>query len=604
VTVSSQIAVAAPVGSTISAVLGTPALAGVLVQATGTVASKGTGWFTLSDGTKTVKAYCVDAIPTSAMVTANGCVGAETSGTTVAPVLRVGAGTDVVTYTPPVPPPPPPPPTPKVGYSVWTRTNLAKVLRTDAAQTLQTPTIRAAKNEHEGFQIVLRGGTAQVSSVAIAAHDLTSTAGSIPVSAVTVLMPTYINLPALGKDYPDALPPYQKPFNLAAGQTQPIWVDVFVPKTAPAGDYNSTITITDASGAKLDVPFVLHVYNFTLPDTHKCATAFGLWPSYIADKHGVASGSAAYQQLHKKYYEMLLAHGISSFYEAPLYPWPDAIFTDEGAKYLTDPRMTSFWIYPYVSNPTMAKQILDRMRQLGVYDKHYFYQVDEPSTQASYQTFFQQANAMHGVDPNAQMMVPYWINPTWTTQTAGQVMTGYCDIWCPMTDLWARDPSLTSFLNSRRTAGEKIWNYVATGPGSPYCNFTINYSSLELRMWLWQTYQYNTNGIVYWCANYWGDVSDPWTNPNTVSQTNAYGGGTIMYPGNKVGIDGPVGSIRMELIRDGLEDYDYLSLLEQKIGRTAVLPYVQKLSQSWTTYTKDTTLFDTVRDEIGRTIEN
>ena len=44
---------------------------------------------------------------------------------------------------------------------------------------------------------------------------------------------------------------------------------------------------------------------------------------------------------------------------------------------------------------------------------------------------------------------------------------------------------------------------------------------------------------------------------------------------------------------------------EQKIGREAVLPYVQRLAKSWTDYTRDPALFESVpgNGEIARRIE-
>jgi hypothetical protein len=88
-----------------------------------------------------------------------------------------------------------------------------------------------------------------------------------------------------------------------------------------------------------------------------------------------------------------------------------------------------------------------------------------------------------------------------------------------------------------------------------------------------------------------------WINPNL------YGDGSLLYPGKKVGIDGPVSSIRLECIRDGIEDYSYLWLLEQKAGRDAVLPYVRKLTTEWKDFTRDPALFKAVREEIAAQIE-
>ena len=57
--------------------------------------------------------------------------------------------------------------------------------------------------------------------------------------------------------------------------------------------------------------------------------------------------------------------------------------------------------------------------------------------------------------------------------------------------------------------------------------------------------------VTYWKEN-------PWTNPMTYPNGN--GDGSLVYPGS----DGPVNSIRWELVRDGTEDYDMLTLLRRR----------------------------------------
>jgi len=50
---------------------------------------------------------------------------------------------------------------------------------------------------------------------------------------------------------------------------------------------------------------------------------------------------------------------------------------------------------------------------------------------------------------------------------------------------------------------------------------------------------------------------------NTKWQQN--GNGSLYYPG----ADGPVPSIRLEVLRDGIDDYDYLTLLQQATEQAA-----------------------------------
>jgi len=96
-------------------------------------------------------------------------------------------------------------------------------------------------------------------------------------------------------------------------------------------------------------------------------------------------------------------------------------------------------------------------------------------------------------------------------------------------------------------------------------------------------------------------ASDPWTDMATVKNINKdlYGDGLLLYPGKKVGLDGPVSTIRLELLREGLEDYEYLVLLEKKLGRPAVEKFVSTLVTSPTEWSHDTATWAKVRENIG-----
>lgn len=45
------------------------------------------------------------------------------------------------------------------------------------------------------------------------------------------------------------------------------------------------------------------------------------------------------------------------------------------------------------------------------------------------------------------------------------------------------------------------------------------------------------------------------------------------------GVDGPIASIRLHNVRDGIEDHGYLALLRKKSGNAAVQALVAKVSQ-------------------------
>jgi hypothetical protein len=150
------------------------------------------------------------------------------------------------------------------------------------------------------------------------------------------------------------------------------------------------------------------------------------------------------------------------------------------------------------------------------------------------------------------------------------------------------DPGVVSELSAR---GRQFWSYLCTGPKAPWVTLFIDHPAVNLRLWLWMSYKFGLKGILVWEAMYWtsGNVfpedrpQNPWADP--MSYTSGYGtaygeikywgngDGRFIYPPNRnVGVDktrylcGPVNSVRWEMLREGLEDYEYLWLLERAVG--------------------------------------
>jgi hypothetical protein len=71
--------------------------------------------------------------------------------------------------------------------------------------------------------------------------------------------------------------------------------------------------------------------------------------------------------------------------------------------------------------------------------------------------------------------------------------------------------------------------------------------------------------LLYWETAHWEEVNDPWVDPATY----AHWGYTynceesLFYPGKveEVGCDGPVASMRLKWLREGIEDYEYIEKL-------------------------------------------
>jgi hypothetical protein len=132
----------------------------------------------------------------------------------------------------------------------------------------------------------------------------------------------------------------------------------------------------------------------------------------------------------------------------------------------------------------------------------------------------------------------------------------------------------------------------------------IDDPAVSNRVMPWLAWKYRIGGELYFATNESYGRTDPW------SDTYLYGGngdGTLFYPGRPKQIGGtkdiPIDSIRLKLIREGLEDYEYLVLLEKAAGREAAERQVDQVVQNVYTYNGDPRILTGSRLEAGNEIE-
>ncbi len=86
----------------------------------------------------------------------------------------------------------------------------------------------------------------------------------------------------------------------------------------------------------------------------------------------------------------------------------------------------------------------------------------------------------------------------------------------------------------------------------------------------WVAWKYKMQGELYYSMDEAYGEKDPWTD---IRLFGGNGDGTLFYPGLPARIGGhtdiPIESIRLKLIREGMEDYEYLALLAKLKGQNA-----------------------------------
>ncbi|MBR2321685.1 MAG: DUF4091 domain-containing protein [Clostridia bacterium] len=122
--------------------------------------------------------------------------------------------------------------------------------------------------------------------------------------------------------------------------------------------------------------------------------------------------------------------------------------------------------------------------------------------------------------------------------------------------------------------GDRWW-YGCVQPKAPYPTYHIDDTWLSARVLSWMQAEYNVVGNLYWATDLYarydpskGYLSiDEYYEGVATRLNGANGEGFLFYPGKKYGINGPLGSMRLEAIRDGMEEYEILYEIKQRFAK-------------------------------------
>ena len=156
--------------------------------------------------------------------------------------------------------------------------------------------------------------------------------------------------------------------------------------------------------------------------------------------------------------------------------------------------------------------------------------------------------------------------------------------------------------------GYGVWTYLSYTPGAPYTSLVVNHSGLSQRVLFWQQYQRGIPGFIYWSTTAWNIFLkvDPWEDLHTglydESNRPVYGDGILFYPGQSIG-DTPTVSMRMKIMRDGIDDIELLMFAAKTLGNKWVNDKVNSISSSLTSIEATEDVFAQIRIEIGSALE-
>jgi hypothetical protein len=222
--------------------------------------------------------------------------------------------------------------------------------------------------------------------------------------------------------------------------------------------------------------------------------------------------------------------------------------------------------------------VQDHLEEMGWLGKEYVYWFDEPNTE-NYPFVREGMEIIHRSAPRITRFI--------TEHQPGPDIMDVTEISC--TVIGQLDPEIMKDLVAQ---GREFWSYVCCCPKAPYLSLFIDHDAINMRMWLWLSYKFKMKGILVWSANYWNSrtaspenyLQNPWEDPMSytvgyglpLGKQNGWGNGDgrFFYPPNRNTndhsrkfLEEPVPCLRLENIRDGIEDYEYLILLEEMVKR-------------------------------------
>jgi hypothetical protein len=518
--------------------------------------------------------------------------------------------------------------------------------------------LEAAANEYESAQFAIRSRLAlRGISIGLGSLRNAATGAFIPATELKARFVAFVPVTRnttearCGKhrDIPPSELLRQAPFDcpdpllesptidLGANKAQPVWITAHVPKGTAPGIYSGEIQVRTPSGEQ-GLPIELLVYPFELSDERHFYLTNWFEISHIARAHKVELLSEEYWQILARYAEDLAEHHQNVIYTpwrlVHVYRESDGslsfdygdfdrfvqTFIDAGtaerieiqhvahhgergragreillSKVRPVDRQTGERV-ALDGNEGMAALLKDlhrHLREKGWLDRAIIHVADEPS--------FHNVNEWKAISKFVHEHFP----GVKTIDAIGA--TGYedsLDIMVPLTrDLhtWFDD------FKTAQSAGTELWFYTCCSPWGKYANRFLDYHLSKTRILHWMNYFTGTEGFLHWGLTY------GWDDPFGPAPRYPPGDSHIIYPGE----EGPMSSVRWEMLREGLEDYEYLWLLEAKTKKLLVqlgvgpekFP-VDALSQeicgrlvrSLTDYVTDPETFYQVRRELAAEI--
>ncbi|MCP5120378.1 MAG: DUF4091 domain-containing protein [bacterium] len=528
----------------------------------------------------------------------------------------------------------------------WPVDPLIKVFPDDPAGTNQADgdTWRIARNGHATVQIVVRSAV-DIAELSVDVEPPLNGKAALEVAARWVdYVPVGSNPPQTPREevarpapalFPDPLRE-DFPFPLPAGRTQPIWITVYCPPDADPGDYDGRVNLLAGEDRLASSEFTVRVVSATVPaeQTLRVTNWLNLDIANLRRFHEVEEDSEEYWELLENIGRVMAGHKqnvlitpVSSLVRPSIESgrlrydfsrfdrWVETfqraglIGTIEGGHLLArrsgyhSPVSIPAWVVEGTEvvratlspdDPRAERYLRSFLPALHTHlkenswaDRYIQHVLDEPHDREA-PIYNRYARIVHECLPGVRTIDAVSLDQDIS------FFADVCDIWVPV--LGSFDHHLGA-IEEHVEKGGQAWFYTCIFPQGRYLNRFIDYSPLKVRLLHWFNFRHNFTGFLHWGGNYWGPK--PFENVQTVINSNRTllpaGDNAIVYPNPSK--NSVLSSIRLEAMRDGIEDFELLTALARQDPDVArelaetLIPHVND-------YVRDPAVFRTVHRRL------
>ncbi len=379
-----------------------------------------------------------------------------------------------------------------------------------------------------------------------------------------------------GKDYVITVP---------SGMTRQVWLS-FKPENLPARTHAGRIMLMPATGPRQVVPLQLVVYPLRFPD--ETTLCLGGWEESDGTSYGITkeNKAAVLEHLKEHYVNTPWANGPSMFSvqvddRGEVRLPADTTRFDNWVKLWPRARMYMVFLNckdsfcgSAIGTPGFSTKVgawarfwVRHLRDLGLDPRRLGLLIyDEPNNKKQYDLIVAWANAIEAAAPE----LVTWEDPQPTEYVDAPIMFDAVDVLCPYRNPFlARGQQYRDLFLAAQRKGKELWFYNADGPARSFDPFSF-YLLQE-----WHAFAIGARGSHFWAfgdngrVSCWNEYPAPGNGPYCPSYLDATSVTTSKY---------------MEAIREGVQDFEYLTMLqarvaelEKKGARTPLLSAAKKL---------------------------